>query len=671
MKISLNWLKDFIEFDNSANEIAAILASRGFPVEETEQLEDDTMLNVEVTSNRSDCLCHLGIARELAAALNIPLRLPEVKIDESTAAADELISVEIKNSQACGRYTARVIQEVQVGSTPDWMRKRLETVGVRSVNNIVDATNYAMMEIGQPPHAFDYDKIQGHKIIVRNAAKGETIVSIDGTKCSLDETMLIIADQNQPVAVAGVMGGLDTEISEDTKNVLLEEAWFAPLCIRSTARKLNLMSESSYRFERNVDIAVIEWASQRTAQLIVQVAGGKIAKSVVDVFPAGYQPKKTFMRLSRLKKLLGIEIPVDQVLQILTSLGFNPKIQDDAVCCDIPSWRSRDTSREVDIIEEVIRSYGYNKIPTETKINIEVAAVDKNQSFSNKIRSYFNACGFYETVNVTFDDANGAGIFGISDIKSHFAVKDQLRKSANILRQSLMGSLMTVLKSNINSGNTGCRFYEIANTFEAKQGSDMPNEKMKIGLLIDGDYRIIRGAIEGFVKNINKMANLEFVPTEIKWAKSAAEIKVNSKAVGIIGIADPKTIDKYDMKNISPVLAELDYNSLFQLQQEKFVFKQLPKYPSIVRDLSIIVDEQVCWSDILSAVNSAKTTELEQISFVDIYRGKPIEKGKKSVTISLIFRDENGTLTHEQVDKMQQNIVDNFKKSLSATLRTV
>ncbi|MDD5135076.1 MAG: phenylalanine--tRNA ligase subunit beta, partial [Phycisphaerae bacterium] len=333
MKISLNWLKDYVQITQTAAQLAEMLSNLGFPNEGIEQIGDDTVIDLEVTSNRGDCLGHIGVAREIAAATGQELKLPQIKYETVKKDISALVAVEIAEPQLCDRYTARIIQGVKIAPSPDWMTKRLTAVGLRSVNNVVDATNYAMMETGQPPHAFDYDKIKGAKIIVRKAKPGEKIKSIDGTECKLDTQMLVIADSQKPVAIAGVMGGLDTEVSNSTKNILLEEASFNPLSVRSTSRKLALPSDAAYRFERIVDIEKIDWASQRTAQLIVETAGGKIVEGIVDAYPAKPQQKKVELRFSRLNKLLGIEVPKQKAVDILKALCFEPKESDDKVLC--------------------------------------------------------------------------------------------------------------------------------------------------------------------------------------------------------------------------------------------------------------------------------------------------------------------------------------------------
>ncbi len=670
MKVSLNWLNDYIEISDSPDKIAGILSDLGFPCEGTERIGDDTVLDVEVTSNRGDCLSLLGIARELAALTGKELKMPETVADESDKNATEFADVEIAEPELCGRYTARIIESVKIGPSPDWLRIRIESVGLRSVNNVVDATNYAMIETGQPPHAFDYHKITDGKIIVRKAIAGERIVSIDGTTCELHPDMLIIADPNGPVAIAGVMGGLDTEVSDATTAILLEDAYFDPASIRKTSRKLALPSEAAYRFERIVDIEMIDWASKRTAKLITQVAGGKVAKGVVDIYPKKPEQNQVTLRLSRLKKLIGIEIPSEEVTRILSALSFQPQSKDGLMACSVPSWRS-DIYREVDLIEEVARVYGYDKIPTEKKISIEVIPADNRQKLVESITTYLNGCGFYETINVAFVDSATAGLFTEEGDKEHLGVNDVSRKSANLLRQTLISSLLTVLKTNVNAKNMPCRIFEIADTYvPADQKGTLPVEKAKLALVSDSIFRDLRGVIEGLIKSIDRDAQAVFEPTDLVWAETGAQILIKGKTCGTAGVVSRAVKEKYDFTELSPCAAELDFETLLALKRGDIKVKPIPRFPAIQRDLSIIVDENIRWADIIEAVKQKATPELENIQFAGIYRGQGIPTGKKSITLSLRFRDEDGTLTHEKVDSFQNNIVKNLNKCVSADLRT-
>ncbi len=669
MKISLNWLSDYVEIEHSAEQVAEILSDLGFPCEGIERLDDDTVIDVEVTSNRGDCLSHIGIARELAAATSRELKMPVVEPDESDRDVSELVGVEILEPDLCGRYTARIIEAVRPGPSPAWLKKRIEAIGMRSVNNVVDATNYAMMETGQPPHAFDYARISDGKIIVRRAVAGERIVSIDGTQCDLNPEMLIIADAKGPIAIAGVMGGLETEVGDATTTILLEDAYFDPVSVRTTSRRLGLPSEAAFRFERIVDIEQIDWASRRTAQLIVQAAGGKVATGVVDVYPGRGKQRQVTLRLSRLEKLLGVNISSEDVLRILTALCFEPQIKGDSVVCPVPSWRS-DIYREVDLIEEVARVYGYDRVPTEQKISIEVAPIDVRQRLTESVGTYLNGCGFYETITVSFVDESLAGLF--AEEAGHLGVSDESRKGANLLRQSLIGSLLNVLKTNANAKNLPCRIFEIADTFVPgdKKGA-LPVEEAKLTVVCDSDLRDLRGVIEALVRSIDRDSEVAFVPAELRWAETGAEILVNGERIGTAGIVSEQVREKFDFKEIAPVAAEVDFDRLLSLCKGPVEVKPIPRFPAIQRDLSIVVDEQVCWSDIDRAIGDKAPEELEGVKFVEIYRGKAIPSGSKSVTLSLTFRDPDGTLTHDTVDGFQADIVGSLAESVSAELRTL
>ncbi len=666
----MDWLSDYVEIDKSAEAVAEILSDIGLNCEGIEEASGDTVIDLEVTSNRGDCLGHIGVARELAVATGKELMLPAIELPKSDKDVSEAVQVEIAEPELCGRYTARVIEGVKVGPSPGWMRKRLEAVGVRCVNNVVDATNYAMMETGQPPHAFDHEKISGGKIIVRTAKQGERIVSIDESVCELNTDMLVIADADKPVALAGVMGGVESEISDATETILLEDAHFDPVTVRTTSRRLALPSDSAFRFERVVDIEKIDWASRRTAQLITQVAGGAVLNGVVDVYPGKQEAKIVTMRLVRLCKLLGVKISVEEVIKILSGLGFQPVLEkDDCFRCTVPSWRS-DICREVDLIEEVARVHGYDKIPTEKKINIEVARIDERQKLAERIGTFLNGCGFYEAVNVTFVDESEAGLFTEDGTKKHLTVRDVSRKSSNLLRQTLIGSLLNCLKTNYNARNTPCNIYELATTFTPSKDKQ-PIEKMKLALVCDGDFRELRGAVESLAKSINADVRIDFRPVEVCWAQTGAAITSNGDCLGRAGIVSQNVLDSLSLKNVTPCAAELEFDVLLKLAAGEVKVKPIPKFPAIERDLSVIVDESVSWSDISDAVKTKTSSALEEIKFVGIYRGDPIAAGKKSLTLALRFRDEDGTLTHEKVDKFEQEILAQITKAVKGEIRKI
>lgn len=670
MKISLNWLNDYVQTGLTAEQIAGILSNLGLPCEGIEHLADDSVIDVEVTSNRGDCLSHIGIARELSAATGKPLTLPTIDLPETDKPASEFVQVEIREPDLCKRYTARVIEGVKIGPSPEWMQKRLEAVGMRAVSNVVDATNYAMMETGQPPHAFDYATIEGRRIIVRKAAGGEQIVSIDGTQCALSSEMLVIADARRPVAIAGIMGGLATEVNDATTTILLEDAYFDPVCIRTTSRRLSLPSEASFRFERIVDIEKMDWASRRTAQLIAQLAGGRVTKGFVDAYPRKPQALQVSLRLSRISKLLGIEVPTDRVMKILAALCFEPRLQDGSVICSIPSWRS-DVDREVDLIEEVIRVYGYDKVPTKRLIQIEAVPADVRHTMAEHVGTFLNGAGFYETINVDFVDQGVADLFSPGGPRPYLAVRQTARREGGILRRTLLSSLLEVLKTNVNAKNLPCRVYEIADTFiPTDEPNALPMERSKLGLVVDSNFRLLRGAIEGLVESLNRNAKIEFVPAELAWAEVGARVLVDGKEIGQAGIFSEAVRQKLDFKDLTPCGADLDFDDLMALKAGPIKIRPIPRFPAIDRDLSILIEDTTPWSQIAAAVRSAAPAELEDVQFVDIYRGKGIPSGKKSLTLSLRFRDEDGTLTHETVDAYQARILESLKTTVGAELRT-
>lgn len=673
MKISLDWLRDYVDTNLGAEKIADILSDLGFPIESIETVGDDTMLDVEITSNRGDCFGHIGIARELAAATGKSLTLPAIGLTESDEDTAGLIKVQINEPSLCNRYTARVIRNVKVGPSPAWLQKRLETIGQRSVNNVVDVTNYVMMETGQPSHAFDYDKVGGQTIIVRKGDPGEKLVSIDETKCDLNDTMLVIADANIPVAIAGVMGGLDTEVSDATSNVLLEVAHFEPVSIRTTARKLNLQSEASFRFERHVDTENIEWVSARIAALLAEIAGGTVTKGLVDAFPQKKEIDTVAMRPSRMNALLGIDIPTETVLDIFSKLGFKPEVKNDnLIVCTPPSWR-HDLYREADLIEEAARCYGYDKIPVEPKIHIEVAPPNKREKTAQKVRTVLTGAGFYESINVTFVDKKIASLFADQPAEQHLSVADVSQKNTNLLRQNLIGSLAAVLQSNYNVGNKPCRLFEMADTFipdpNAEPGT-LPSEHAKLALVADVDFRTLRGVIEGVVAAVCPNGKLQVISAQRKWAQAAADITLNGRPLGYAGLLTTDIANQFGVEKQEVTAAELDFDVLLEQAGAIPSAKPIPRFPAIVRDLSLIVDEPVQWDQITGIVQGKAPAELETIDFTGLYRGKPIPAGKKSVTVSLRFRDENGTLRHEIVDEWQADILNALTNEVGAELRT-
>ena len=669
MKISLEWLREYVNYQDGPGRLAEILTGIGFSVEESAQVGSDWMLDVEVTSNRPDCLGHIGLAREVAAAVGCAFKLPEVGFSEDSQGVEEWTSVANQAADWCARYTARVISGVKIGSSPDWMRRRLETIGLRAISNVVDITNYILMEVGQPLHSFDYDRLKEGRIVVRRAKNGERMETIDHSLVELNNDMLVIADAAEPVALAGIMGGWASEVGATTKTVLLESAHFDPLCTRRTSRRLGVASESSFRFEHNVDMEMVEWASRRGAALLQQLAGGKVAAGVIDSWPGKGTRRQVKLRLSRLKLLLGIEITVDKVLEILARLGFVPQYDgDNTITCTAPSWRS-DVRREVDLIEEVIRLYGYGTIPTERKIHISVTTADQYQRACQKVSRALNGCGFYETVNVSFIEDDYWRPFeeeGFEPVR----VQDTSRKTNNALRPSLLPSLVRCRRHNQDAGNDRCNIYELAATHRPSRQGGLPEETIQLALLTDGDFRELRGALETVIAALDKKARLRCQNDKVLWADddAGATLQLGETQIGRAGKAGAAILKLFDL-NQEVHLAEINFAKLLHLESSAGRITPLPRFPGIKRDLSLVLDETVSWTEIVELIRQENIEDLQEIAFVDLYRGKGIEPGKKSLTLSLLFRRAEQTLTHEEVDLWQEKIIRELGDKFRAKLR--
>jgi len=671
MKISLEWLRQYVDFIGSPEKLADLLTNVGFPVEEIAPAGDDWMLDVEVTSNRPDCLGHIGIAREVAAVTGAELCIPDVTYAESGNKVDDCTSVQNEIPEFCRRYTARLIDGIVVGPAPDWMRRRLETIGQRSINNVVDITNYVLMEIGQPLHTFDLDLLADKRIAIRLAAGGEQMETIDHSKIKLTDEMLVIADASRPVALAGVMGGADSEVTEKTKSLLLESAWFDPLSVRSASRSLKIASESSFRFERNVSEVGVDWASRRAAALLIELASGTVAPGVIDSWPAPPQTRKQTLRLSRLRQTVGIDLDPNQVINILQRLGFAPDATDkDTLECTVPDWRSGDIDQEAAMIEEVIRIHGYDHIPTENQINITVKRTDTFQRTRGKVLTTLVGAGFHETVNVGFIEDKFQDLFAEQG-SIPLRVEDQSR-NVNALRHHLLPSLLNVRKVNRDVGNGRCDLFELAAVHERADAEGTPRETQVLGLLSDGSLRELRGVLDAIVTGLDTNTVLQFTPSDNPWSENGAGVRITlgDQILGVAGLVSSQVFAIYDL-DVKVVGAQLDFSLLMNMEENATnSLKPLARFPGITRDLSLVLDDTIHWSAIEQAVNEHAIPELREVAFVDIYRGKGIDPGKKSLTLSMQFRRDEETLTHEQADQWQSQVLATLTSKFQATLRT-
>ena len=667
MNTSLNWLSDYVEITDPATKLGDIFTNIGLNCDGIDFVGDDVVFDLEVTSNRPDWLGHIGIARELAAATGKKLQLPKIELSESQSADDihQIASVEVREPALCPRYTARVIKNVKVGPSPAWLVEKLEAIGLRSVNNIVDITNFVLMEMSQPLHAFDYDKLAGGKIIVRKGEKGEVLTAINETKCEISPEMLVIADSEKPVAIAGVMGGLDSEVTESTTTILLESAEFDPLTTRHTSRKLGLFSDSNYRYERGIDSVGIETASQRACDLICKLAGGELVKGSIDHWANPHEDHTVELKTQHARNLLGIEISDQTQCDLLDKLDLKAKLENGVITCTIPSYRS-DLTRPADLIEEIARLNGYDKIPVQEKVSHKVVALNDIEKLRRLLGDCLTACGYDEAVTFSFCDDAEANLFGFDKIMH---VDSAVRKTNNALRPTLSISLLKAAKSNQDYGTNSVNLFELSAVFPAGLGT-LPDEYTQLCLFSTDDLRGLKGAVEYLVSRVNTEISQEFKPAKIAGFDEnvCAEIFLDGQLAGQIGLVDTK-VQKYYSLAKAPAIANLRFDILLEKVNLVRTASLLPKFPSIKRDLSLVVAEDINWLAIDEIVKSVDQPIRVGFDYVTTFRGKQLGKGKKSITMQLEYRSNEGTLTSEQVNQQIDQLLQAFKAKFDFELR--
>ena len=676
MNVSLEWLEEYLPGGLAAERAAEALTHGGLPVENISRHGEDTVIDVEVTSNRGDCLSHLGVARELSTLLSRELRDIQPRAADQGAGPEtaSLTSVRIDAPDLCPHYTARIIRNVRIRPSPPWLARRLEAVGLRPINNVVDVTNYVMFETGQPLHAFDFDKLQGRRIVVRRTGRGEKLVSLDGRERELTTEMLVIADGARPVALAGVMGGRDSEVSDATVNILLESARFDPLSVRKTSRALALKSDSSYRFERGIDPTLPERASLRAAQLILDTAGGELARGLVVAGESGYRPKRLSLRLARLRQVLGVELPVQEVIDAFTRLRLSPVLKGDRIDVTVPSYRL-DLNIEVDLVEEAARVIGYDRVPVRDEIAIRLTAPEPKQRAMEMVRSTLVAGGYFEAVTFGFVGDPLAADFVPPDADPGAPLPRAdaaVRKADASLRPSILPGLLEAVRRNETVGASGARLFEIGSTFwnrPVSAGGGV-EERQRVGIVGGNDVREVRGVVEKLLNRLDANRAVQVAPHDHPgFARGAAgRIQWGGKTVGHLGRIDRAVAEKISLRDV-PAAAELDVTPLLEGAQLVPQLRPFPTFPAAPRDLSLDVAESVRYEQIESVVRDAAPQSLEAVQHVSTYRGKPLEKGKKSVTITLVFRSPTGTLTGEEVETSVKKVTDAAKQKLGATLR--
>ncbi|MBN2580372.1 MAG: phenylalanine--tRNA ligase subunit beta [Pirellulales bacterium] len=683
MLISWNWLKQYVALDVSAAELQRRLMFAGINIEGEKEVGGDLAIDLEITSNRPDCLGHLGIAREVAVLFDKELKIPAARPAEGKTPAAELTQVRIDCPDLCFRYIARVVRSVKVAPSPKWMTRRLETVGLTPINNVVDISNYVLLECSQPLHTFDYAGLEGHEIVVRRPKPGEKIEAIDHNTYELSPEMCVIADARRPVAIAGVMGGAATEIGPSTRDVLVESAEFDPVAIRSAARKLNLHSDSSYRFERRVDPEGVEWASRRCCELILELAGGELAAGSVDV---GQQPPKRepiTLRFSQLQRILGIEVPADEVRRILLALG-NIEANEAAdphpssliphpssLTVIPPSWR-RDLTREIDLVEEVGRIHGYEEIPEDVAVPMAPSAKRREDRVLEVIRGVLTAAGLDEALTLSTVDQQ------LSAAVSPWTTAEPLRsltpviRGADRLRRSLIPSLLAARRTNEALSNPEIELFETAKVYLPRPGK-LPDEQWMLGITSGQDFLTVKGWIEAVADALKcpEPPTADDSDLSLFDPQQSCRLRLGGQVLGYVGRVLPEGLKEFDLRG-STTVAEIKLGVLVAAANLMPQYAPLPPFPSVTRDVNLVVAEPVRWSDLAATVRAHAGPFFEGLQYRDTFRDpKRLGAGKKSLLFTIDLRSKEGTLTSPQADAVRDQIVAACREKHGAELRAM
>jgi len=683
MRIPYEWLKEFVDITATPEDAAERLTMIGLEVEGAESIQGDTVFEVNVTPNRPDCLSIIGIARELSAAFRTPLKIPAHEIKDEQPVSN--FSIEILSPELCNRYAGRLIKDIKISDSPEWIKSRLEKCGIRAINNVVDITNYVLLEFGHPLHAFDADKINSKKIRISTAGTNNKIVTLDGIKRELHEDALLIWDSIKPIAIAGVMGGLETEVSDKTKNIFLESAYFEPFSIRRTSKKLNLVSESSYRFERGTDIEFLGKALTRAALMIKEIAGGTIHK-IIDVYPVKYVPEPVEAGYKRINNILGTNISNVDILEILKRLDIPAEDKGNVFVVYPPSHR-RDIKRDSDVAEEIARIYGYSMIPTTIhRSPLSSGRLNKKTININRIREAMRKAGFTEVINYSFMSMSNLDMLAIPDSdrrRKVIAISNPLSQDECLLRTTLIPSLIGNLRYNLDRGIKDIRFFEISKVFE-DIGKQLPLEELRLGGIFYREktpslwkedvqgFFITKGALESMFEEL-KISGYSFSTSSEPFLHTgqACGIYVKNFYVGYLGVLGPEIVEKLDLKKQKPeiVLFEINLDLFLTLIPDLIKYSQIPKYPCVERDIAVVVDENISAAKIKDIIRTFPSELIEDISVFDFYKGSSIPEGKKSLAFGIVYRSKEKTLTDEEVEELHALLVRHILEKIGGELR--
>jgi phenylalanyl-tRNA synthetase beta chain len=696
MKVLYNWLKEFIDVTDTPEETASRLALSGTNVASVENGRQGTVIDAEITSNRPDCFGMLGIARELGAIYRLPLKnIAPQPAESANGKAAAAVRVKIDAPDLCGRFTARVIRGVKIQPSPAWLKERLEAVGVASISNVVDISNYVMLELGHPLHTFDYDRLRDHSIIVRRAKAGEKIRTLDGIERTLDASLSVVADGDgsRPVGLGGIMGGAETEISFSTKNVLIECAWFDPIVVRRAARSLKLHTEASTRFGRGADPEMAEVASRRAAELILQLAGGELLSGVVDVYPGKRAPKKITVTRAEFLRVMGADVPDKEIEAILFALGFAPVRVDNnrgaansllaAWECTQPSWRA-EVEREIDLIEEISRVHGLDKFPPRLPAARVAAARLAHYEAETRLRERLIGLGYQEVLTIPHVAEERNELFRPADA-APAKLANPLSEEASVLRSTGLVSMAGAVEWNLNHGQRNARLFEIGSHYRLVDSKPVESRVLTIGVtgavrpqgLYDSTREYIFPDLKGDLDAIAALSGgFRWESANTEWLNPASRGSVylgkeGNQQLGVAGQLSRRVAEKLKFRQ-NVFVAEIALGPLYCMYygiKNNRRYEALPKFPAVERDFSLLLDEGKTFAQVTQAIESLRIPELSSIEAVDLFRGKNVPTGKYSLLVRVTFQSREATLAEAQINEFTTRIVAALEKNLAASLR--
>jgi phenylalanyl-tRNA synthetase beta chain len=691
MKVVYNWVTEFVGVTAPAAELRSRLSLAGVAIDSIEDTAAGPVLDAEITANRPDCLGHYGMAREIAAIYRLPVKPVEPKLKESAANVADATRVEIEVPELCGRYTARVMRGVKLQPSPDWLRQRLEAIGEKSINNVVDVTNYVMFELGQPLHAFDLDKLNEKRIVVRRARAGEKMRTLDGVERTLTKEMCVIADASHAVAIAGVMGGADSEIGFSSRNILIEAAWFDPISVRRTSKALGLRTEASYRFERGADPEMAELASRRAAELIQQVAGGEILSGVVDVYPHREAPPRIQISRGDLLRVMGADVPDRDIEEILGALGFRPARIDanrgnanaaDAVWqCEQPTWR-RDVARGIDLIEEVARHYGYDKFPPRLPPAKQPAHRLPHAVELDRLRERIIALGYQEIVEIPLVDARRDELFRAEGV-APAVIGNPLAEDASVMRSNGIVGMISALEWNLNHGQRDLRLFEVGRKYELRDGEPVETPVLTLGATgLAREKTVHENAREfGFADLKGDLDRIGELAAGFAWQSGgagwlaggrAAQVALGGAAgLGVAGQLARRIADQLKLRQ-DIFVAELRLDLLLKgIESARAALRlaPIPRFPAVERDFSLVLSDGISFAQVAGVIRGLGIPELQGIVAADLFRGGQVPAGKFSLMIRVTFQSATATLTDAQIGEFSSRIVSALEGQLGAMLR--